>query len=264
MGSRLQVPDALLMEQVARSGGYEEVEKAGIWMNIADSLGVAKHQADEIRARYEEMFKASAEADGAEDDEEDLEVETIVKSRVGEGGVEEFLVKWRTDDDAEGSSLSHQVSSLSWEPLARLSGAMDAVEAFREREGGEQRGADTPAGANGVGEKRKAGEVEEESHEPYVEVLKILKPTEGHGIAFKARARAAPALRERARPASTAAPHRTAFPRGAGAQRGRLAAARSERAAARGGTAAPTRLLRGRHQVRHVREAAGRRRHNHA
>ena len=204
MGSRLQVPDALLMEQVARSGGYEEVEKAGIWMNIADSLGVAKHQADEIRARYEEMFKASAEADGAEDDEEDLEVETIVKSRVGEGGVEEFLIKWRTDDDTEGSSLS-------WEPLARLSGAMDAVEAFRERQGVEQCDADTPAGANGVGvgEKRKVEELVEESHEPYVEVLKILKPTEGHGLAFKVRTRAAPARRESARLAPTAAPRAT-------------------------------------------------------
>ena len=61
--SRITVSDEAIGEIVARSGGYEEVERAGRWARLANSLGLRKEMGPAVKARYEDMLRISAEAD---------------------------------------------------------------------------------------------------------------------------------------------------------------------------------------------------------
>ena len=122
----LPVPDTMVVEVVARAGGYEEVEKAGLWETVATTLGAGRELAGRIRERYEDMIKASAEEDEDNAEPEDFEVDDILDLRVAEGGVEEYLVKWKGEYENEEDSMS-------WEPLAHLQGAMELVERFKSK-----------------------------------------------------------------------------------------------------------------------------------
>ena len=109
--------DTLIVEAVGRNGGYEDIERLAKWGAIANSLGVRKERGEEIRQRYEELLRQSAEQDQQEDEnEEDYEVEEILDSREKDGQTE-YLVKWKSldDDDDENDN------NTSWEPSSNLS-----------------------------------------------------------------------------------------------------------------------------------------------
>ena len=268
----LPVPDAMVVEVVARSGGYEEVERAGLWANVAHTVGLDKQYAERIRERYEDMIKEADDANDAGDEEEDFEVDDILDLRIGDGGVEEYLVKWKGDYEDEADSMS-------WEPLSHLQGAMELVEKFnqkRERERQKEQkaaaqrkaqatppaaapaaagsaaadpdaapAAAEPAAAAPAAAPAAAGQApngakkRKGSDEPYVEILKVIRPAEeGQKHAFQARA---PPRALGPVPASLSSPRRhVAGARLCGGGRGRR-----ERAAARARAAAPARLLRG-------------------
>ena len=219
----LPVPDTMVVEVVARSGGYEEVERAGLWANVAHTVGLNKQYAERIRERYEDMIKEADDANDAGDEEEDFEVDDILDLRIGDGGVEEYLVKWKGDYEDEADSMS-------WEPLSHLQGAMELVEKFnqkRERERQKEQkaaalrkaqatppaaapaaagsatadpdaapAAAEPAAAAPAAAPAAAGQAPNGAKkrkgvgcdEPYVEVLKVIRPAEeGQKHAFQAR-----------------------------------------------------------------------------
>jgi len=119
---RIMVTDEAIGELIARSGGYEEIERAGRWARVANSLGLRKDQGAAVKARYEDMLRASAEADEREDEDEDeeYEVEDILDSRTDENGVTQYLVKWKDvagdgiDDDEDDDQ------NMTWEPREHL------------------------------------------------------------------------------------------------------------------------------------------------
>ena len=87
-GSKDLLQDAMIVEAVGRNGGYEEIERTGKWGAIANALGVRKERAEELKNRYEDLLRYSAQQDQEEDDnEEDYEVEEILDSKE-EGGLE--------------------------------------------------------------------------------------------------------------------------------------------------------------------------------
>jgi len=46
------IDDSLLLEAVAKQGGYEVVEEAHSWPSIAKALGQRKTDADQFKQRY--------------------------------------------------------------------------------------------------------------------------------------------------------------------------------------------------------------------
>jgi len=149
----LVLSDALIVEAVGRNGGYEEVERTVAWSKIANGLGVRKDRAEEIKQRYEDLLKQSAEQDQQEEDnEEDYEVDAILDSR-DNNGVTEYLVKWKVsyEDDDEQEA---EPGNCSWEPSANLS-CPDLLQQFEDkrREDEEQDSSQTaPAAASAAGE----------------------------------------------------------------------------------------------------------------
>ena len=203
------VPDLCIGEAVARHGGYEEVGQCGQWQTVATSLGLAKTYGERVKARYEDMLRASAEQDEAEDQEDNFEVEDILDSRTVAGGAVEYLVKWKGYDDDDDDN------STTWEPLAHLGGAMELVQRYNEsHKGSEQQApqqqsrrrrqhqqddaapqAAAPAApANGASTsicgKRKpteesAAQEAATQHGRFKEVVGVLAPADGHPLAFK-------------------------------------------------------------------------------
>ena len=109
--------DAFIVEAVGRNGGYEEIERVGKWGTIANALGLRKDRGEEIKQRYEDLLRFSAEEDQRlEENEEDYEVEDILDSREVDGQIQ-YLVKWKGDDDDDDDDEGNQ----SWEPSANLS-----------------------------------------------------------------------------------------------------------------------------------------------
>ena len=117
--------DSLIVEAVARHGGYEEVERLDKWAALVNALGARKDLAKQVKERYEDLLRQSAEQDELEDEmEEDYEVDEILDSRETSAGVE-YLVKWKGDDDDDDSNQT-------WEPSANLS-CPDLLEQFELR-----------------------------------------------------------------------------------------------------------------------------------
>jgi len=156
---RITISDEAIGEIIARSGGYEEVERAGRWTKIANSLGLRKDQATAVKARYEDMLKASAEADEREDEDEDeeFEVEDILDSRTDDKGNIEYLVKWKDvagDDDDDDDN-----ENMTWEPREHLA-CPELLQQFEEKQRRRQQGetvhSDGDEGANGSTAPRRA------------------------------------------------------------------------------------------------------------
>lgn len=105
--------DVLIVEAVARSGGYEAVDTAAKWGAVASALGFKKDRGEEIKQRYEDLLKFSADLDEKEDEDElDYEVDKILDRKEEDGKVT-YLVQWKGDGDEQPSP--------SWEPSANLS-----------------------------------------------------------------------------------------------------------------------------------------------
>mmetsp|Transcript_35837 Transcript_35837/g.62954 ORF Transcript_35837/g.62954 Transcript_35837/m.62954 type:complete len:237 (-) Transcript_35837:565-1275(-) len=114
------LPDSIIVEAVGRHGGYEEIERVGKWGSIANSIGVRKDRGEEIKQRYEDLLRLSAEQDqDEEENDEDFEVEEILDRREEEGQIK-YLVKWKDDPLTQ-----------TWEPSTNLS-CPDLVEEFEE------------------------------------------------------------------------------------------------------------------------------------
>jgi len=85
------IDDAVLLEAVAKQGGYEEVENEQAWGAIAKVLGQRKTDASKLKQRYEEMLLATADAEKEDEDEEaqiigrEHEVEDILDDRIEAG-----------------------------------------------------------------------------------------------------------------------------------------------------------------------------------
>jgi|MesohylFT_1024984.scaffolds.fasta_scaffold51716_1 hypothetical protein len=144
----IMVRDEAIGEIVARSGGYEKIEKYGQWMRIANSLGLRKDQAQAVKARYEDMLRASAEADEREDEEdEEFEVEDILDSRTDDKGNIEYLVKWK---DAAGDDDGEEADELNmtWEPRAHLA-CPELLQQFEEKQRRMQFGSSVAASGDG-------------------------------------------------------------------------------------------------------------------
>mmetsp|Transcript_25303 Transcript_25303/g.81205 ORF Transcript_25303/g.81205 Transcript_25303/m.81205 type:complete len:128 (-) Transcript_25303:150-533(-) len=115
------IDDAVLLEAVAKQGGYEEVENEQAWGAIAKVLGQRKTDASKLKQRYEEMLLATADAEKEDEDEEaqiigrEHEVEDILDDRI-EAGEKQYLVKWR-DEPGEFEDAS------TWEPVDNLGAA---------------------------------------------------------------------------------------------------------------------------------------------
>jgi hypothetical protein len=141
--SRITVTDEAIAEIVARSGGYEEVERAGKWVKLANALGLRKELGPSLRNRYEDMLRASAEADHREDEdeEEEYEVEDILDARVDDKGAVEYLVKWK---DAIGEEGADADTNVTWEPREHLA-CPELLQLFEEKQ--RQRKAADAAGA---------------------------------------------------------------------------------------------------------------------
>ena len=126
----VRVSDEAIGELIARQGGYEEVEKAGRWARIANSLGLRKDQAQAVKARYEDMLRASAELDEhEEEEEEEYEVESILDSRTDDKGNTEYLVKWKDsmgDEDGDRDNMT-------WEPREHLA-CPELLQQFEEKQ----------------------------------------------------------------------------------------------------------------------------------
>ena len=133
--SRITVTDEAIGEIIARSGGYEEVERAGKWAKIANSLGLRKEQAAAVKARYEDMLRASAEADEREEEDEDeeYEVEDIIDSRTDERGNVEYLVKWKDAMGNEGDGDDDENENMTWEPREHLA-CPELLQQFEEKQ----------------------------------------------------------------------------------------------------------------------------------
>jgi len=153
-GNTDKLPDHLIVEAVARNGGYEEIERTGKWTQISNALGFRKNHGEEIKNRYEDLLRLSAEQDQQEDDnDEEHEVEEILDHREGKEGQIEYLVKWKGFEDDDEANQS-------WEPSANLS-CPELVEAYEKRvDGGAD--ADATVGSAGV-EAASAAEVSAES-----------------------------------------------------------------------------------------------------
>ena len=144
----IMVSDEAIGEIVARSGGYEKIEKYGQWLRIANSLGLRKDQAQAVKARYEDMLRASAEADEREDEEdEEFEVEDILDSRTDDKGNIEYLVKWK---DAAGDDAGEEADELNmtWEPRAHLA-CPELLQQFEEKQRRMQFGGSVAANGDG-------------------------------------------------------------------------------------------------------------------
>ena len=144
----IMVSDEAIGEIVARSGGYEKIEKYGQWLRIANSLGLRKDQAQAVKARYEDMLRASAEADEREDEEdEEFEVEDILDSRTDDKGNIEYLVKWK---DAAGDDAGEEADELNmtWEPRAHLA-CPELLQQFEEKQRRMQFGSSVAANGDG-------------------------------------------------------------------------------------------------------------------
>ena len=132
---RITVTDESIGEIVARQGGYEMIERDGAltWEKIANSLGLSKTLGPQVKARYEDMLRTSAQQDEHEDEDEDeeYEVEDILDSRTDDKGNVEYLVKWKeAGDDGDGDGGDDD-DNTTWEPRENLA-CPDLLKKFEE------------------------------------------------------------------------------------------------------------------------------------
>jgi hypothetical protein len=130
MAPKVQIRDELIGEAVARQGGYEAVEHSKKWEAIANGLGLPKVMAEQIKRRYEDMLRTSAELDEVEDEDEEFEVETILDSRTDEQGRVQYLVKWKFEDEGEEGGGDNP-NNTTWEPREHLA-CPELLEKFEE------------------------------------------------------------------------------------------------------------------------------------
>ena len=117
MPARVPLDDQLLVESVAREGGYEVVDQAGKWAAVASTLGMRKTAGGEVKHRYEDLLRASSELEVPADDDLEYEVEAILDSKLDEAGNTEYLVKWKSHGEADGE---HDDVDETWEPRDNL------------------------------------------------------------------------------------------------------------------------------------------------
>ena len=134
MPTGINVSDEIIGEVVARQGGYEEVERAGNWTQIAAAIGLHKDQGANIKLRYEDMLMASADLDQQEEEEEEeeFEVEDILDSRTDTQGNVQYLVKWKD------AIADDQGDDMTWEPREHLA-CPELLEQFEDHRRRQQR-----------------------------------------------------------------------------------------------------------------------------
>ena len=199
--SRITVSDEAIGEIVARSGGYEEVERAGRWARLANSLGLRKEMGPAVKARYEDMLRISAEADEREDEDEDeeYEVEDILDSRTDEKGNIEYLVKWKDVIGDEGEDDEEYNDNTTWEPREHLA-CPELLQQFEEKQRRQQQGGTVDAATtaaedseNGAaneasicGHKRTEPESSTAECDSWQRILRVQKPDqEGGSMIFE-------------------------------------------------------------------------------
>ena len=209
MSAKIGLRDEIIGEAVARQGGYEAVEQGKKWEQIANGLGIQKSKADDLKRRYEDMLRTSAELDEVEDEDEEFEVEAILDSRTDERGNVQYLVKWKFEDDGEEGEedAADDMRGTTWEPRENLA-CPEMLEKFEEeRKKRKQQAAAAAAegdaaaagtagaegAANGGGSSslhgdesaRKRARTDGASSEPFVKILRACKPQENKPLIFE-------------------------------------------------------------------------------